>query len=98
MLNVQVYNAIRLLSEAERVLAGESLRLWWDGEDRGVIMAIRRGDVKLKDALAQAKELAQRIEAQKPWPALVDKVDSVWLDSWLLSLRQSQLQLLSVYP
>lgn len=86
----KVYNALRLLQVAHGVLDGRSLRLWWEGEEREALMAVRRGDVPLPEALAAAKDAARRLDARKPWTALPDKADAVWLDAWLLALRQQQ--------
>lgn len=87
---MQVYNALRLLQVAHGVLDGRSLRLWWEGEEREALMAVRRGDVPLPEALAAAKDAAQRLDARKPWASLPDKADAVWLEGWLLALRQQQ--------
>jgi hypothetical protein len=89
--NVQVYNALRLLQVAQDVLDGQSLRLWWDGEAREGLMAVRRGQVTLDEALDRAKEAARRVEAHKPWTTLAaEKADVAWLEAWLLALRTRQ--------
>jgi hypothetical protein len=85
---LQVYNALRLLQVAHGVLDGRSLRLWWEGEEREAIMAVRRGDVPLAEAIAMAKDAAQRLDARKPWTALPDKPDALWLEAWLQAMRQ----------
>jgi hypothetical protein len=88
----KIYNVLRLLLEAKRVMNGEEPKVWIEGEEREMLMAVRNEEKPLAEYLQQAKEMVKEIEAHKPWKNLPDKVDEEWLDNWLLALRSKQWQ------
>jgi len=88
----KIYNALRLLLEAKRVVAGGEPRVWVDGEEREFLMSVRREEKELNDYIEYGKRLIKDIEAEEPWPKLSACTEEDWLNDWLLVLRRSAMR------
>jgi len=40
-----LYHAIRLITEAKRMVEGNAPKVWWEGKEREYLMAIRRSEI-----------------------------------------------------
>jgi hypothetical protein len=58
-----------------------------DGEQREFVLKIRRGEVPEEEVLTKAKEMVTELEPKKN--LVPDKVNSTFLNEWLLRLRKT---------
>eukprot|EP00727_Mastigamoeba_balamuthi_P009272 m51a1_g4968 hypothetical protein (497) ;mRNA; r:389804-391537 len=85
----QMYHALRLSFEAQRICNGGQPNVFLEGEDREQIMAIRRGagtPDELQQASARVRSILVGIEAKLPSCGLPEAADPNVLDQWLWRL------------
>lgn len=80
------YHMLRLVLDAERIVAGAEPQVWRTGEEREQLMRVRRGETPIAFVIAEVKARIAAIDAKQPWP-LPDKGDRMFLNNWLLSVR-----------
>eukprot|EP00026_Physarum_polycephalum_P015129 Phypoly_transcript_15748.p1 GENE.Phypoly_transcript_15748~~Phypoly_transcript_15748.p1 ORF type:complete len:241 (+),score=41.60 Phypoly_transcript_15748:145-867(+) len=85
----KIYNAIRLLMEARRLIEGKEPRVWLDGTDHQYLMDIRNEKYDLQELLQQAQATIDELQAKKPWN-LLSKVDEEWVNQWLINHREEE--------
>jgi len=88
----KIYNALRLLLEAKRVIKGEEPLVWVTGEQRDFLMSVRREEKDLQEYIEKGKALIKEIEQEEPWPKLKECTEEEWLNDWLLTLRKSDMR------
>mmetsp|Transcript_38931 Transcript_38931/g.98143 ORF Transcript_38931/g.98143 Transcript_38931/m.98143 type:complete len:550 (-) Transcript_38931:66-1715(-) len=90
------YHAMRLLGEAERILNGDSPKVWLDGAERELIMSIRLGKVSLEDCQRAVQEIEQRVAARQEekllrLPTRESGEAASTVDRWMISCYRSLL-------
>jgi len=86
------YHLVRLLREAIRIAQGGEPVVWKDGTEREELMAIRRGEMVERDAVALACRLLDEAEAAMDQSTLPDEGDAAWLENWVVKLRVTDLR------
>lgn len=82
------YHMIRLLYDAQRIAQGGEPVVWKEGNERDILMSIRREQVSREDVEELMKRLLSDIEAIKPWQ-LPEEGDRELLNGWLLEVRKN---------
>ncbi len=84
------YHALRVARDAERIARGEPPTVWKDGQERELLLSIRRGDWSQEEVERELESRLRRVDNLAPWP-LPDRGDEDWLNNWLYRLRVSEL-------
>jgi len=61
-----LYHAIRLISEAKRMVEGNPPKVWWEGKDREHLMAIRRSEVDPEKILQDYERMEKEVVNCQP--------------------------------
>lgn len=80
------YHLIRILLDVKRIASGHEPLVWKEGEERELLMRIRREEIGQSVVEQMAKKMVTEIDALKPWP-LPDNGDRAFLNDWLLRIR-----------
>jgi predicted nucleotidyltransferase len=80
------YHLVRILQDAKLIALGQAPLIWKEGEDRELLMKIRREEIGQSVVEQMAKKMVTEIDSMKPWP-LPDHGDRTFLNDWLLRIR-----------
>jgi predicted nucleotidyltransferase len=88
----QFYHAIRLLTEAERIVLGHEPQVWFaDGtEEKEFLMSVRTGKVSVQEMKSKVETLMQKVKLLIP-QNLPPTSDLALLSEWLVSLRRHEI-------
>ncbi len=87
----KIYNAVRLLHEAERFANGKEPKIWMEGTEREFIMEVRYEKHEFPFVQTYLEKLEQKIDSLKPWK-LPEELSESELNAWLLTLRKDHLK------
>jgi uncharacterized protein len=79
------YHMIRLALDAERIAHGMPPVVWKEGEERALLMDIRRGVYNPEQLASMYEKIEVRIDAGKPWSIPVS-ADEGLLNQWLFDV------------
>jgi len=84
-----LYHALRLTREAQRMLNGETPRVWWDGAEREELIAIRTGQspLTLDQVALQAKTELDAAKQLLTTSHLPKHFDHVRAGEWIVDVR-----------
>lgn len=80
------YHLIRILLDVKRIASGQEPLVWKDGEERELLMRIRREEIGQSVVEQMAKKMVAEIDSMKPWN-LPEQGDKEFLNNWLLEIR-----------
>lgn len=80
------YHLIRILLDVKRIATGQEPLVWKEGEERELLLRVRREEIGQSVVEQMAKKMVAEIDSLKPWP-LPEQPDKVFLNNWLLRIR-----------
>jgi len=83
------YHLIRILGDAKRIASGEDPVVWKEGNERDLLMKIRRHEILQSEIEAVARGLMDEINSRLEHPKIRGDGDAAFLNSWLLGIRKS---------
>lgn len=78
------YHALRLGIQGVEVLTTGKLTLPINEPERAFLLSVRRGEVPLAEAVAQANDLSNELAKLRDRPGLPQGGDHIWADQWLI--------------
>jgi predicted nucleotidyltransferase len=82
-----LYHVLRLAMQAVKLAEGELPNNWHEGEEREMILKIRRKEVPEEDTVMKARELFDRARDQLPHLQREEHADTEALTRWVLDTR-----------
>ena len=83
------YHLIRLAHDAERIAKGEFPTVWKEGEERELLMSIRRGEFSKEKIEQMGTAMIRKVDGMKPWD-LPEEPDKRLLNDWLWDVRSNE--------
>jgi len=83
----KIYNALRLATEAQRVVCGNEPVMYYhsDHPTRTMIMECRKNENNYEEYVSVVRDILVKIEEEEPWD--LPAVDKDWLNNWIVTLR-----------
>lgn len=81
------YHMVRLAIDAKRIAQGKEPLVWKEGEERELLMKIRRGEMTKDTVEKLGISLINEVDALKPW-LIQDEAPRNVLNGWLLMVRE----------
>ena len=84
------YHALRVAADALRIASGQAPVVWKEGDERDLLLAVRRGEWSQEQVEEEIARRLQAVDEAAPWP-LPERGEEAWLDGWLFELRRAEL-------